>query len=184
MTRLVEVKTDEQLKSVLDLYLEAFPPLERKPMTMIIEKVKEGHMELLALEDEQGTFQGLAITIMHSDIVLLDYFAVHGKERGNGLGSKGIQQLLQRYKGKRFILEIESTTIEIIETKELELRKRRKAFYQRNGLQTLPYQITLFGIQMEMMTSGAYVSFEEYHSIFEILFDKEISENICYIKTH
>ena len=65
-------------------------------------------MEILSIENDTGDFLGLAITILYKDIVLLDYFAVDDNQRNNGAGSSALRMLLERYLGKRFLLEIEA----------------------------------------------------------------------------
>ena len=63
------------------------------------------------------------------DFVYLEHFAVQPSLRGQGTGSRILRELLQ---GKKpFILEIEPP--------EDALTCRRKAFYERNGLQAQPY---------------------------------------------
>ena len=75
-------------------------------------------------------------TILYKDIVLLDYFAVDDNQRNNGAGSSALRMLLERYLGKRFLLEIEAPDIPSENTPE---RIRRKAFYLRNGMTVMPF---------------------------------------------
>lgn len=176
--RLTDAYTKEQLKRVRLLYEDAFPKSEKKPFGMILRGRKKGNYEIFALEGEDGGFQGLAITMHYGELVLLDYFAIEPGCRGNGVGSRALNALQQRYQGKKFLLEIEST----VGLKELEengkgdipfdeadLRLRRKEFYLRNGMQPMDFLVNLFGVEMELMTYECSVTFEEYHAIFEHL---------------
>ena len=138
-------------------------------------KRKEGFMELMTVEDDNGTFLGIAITILHKDIVLLDYFAVSPTRRGQGVGSEVLKLLTQRYQGKRILLEIEDPEEPCKNQKD---RLRRKAFYLRNGLTVQDYKVWLFGIKMLILTNGTTVSYEEYHEIFEAVFSPKIGENV------
>lgn len=165
-TRLSDIKT---------LYLRAFPPAERKPFYIIRKKQSEGSMEILSIESDAGDFLGLAITILYKDIVLLDYFAVDDSQRNNGTGSSSLRLLFERYSGKRFLLEIEAPDIPSENTPE---RIRRKAFYLRNGMTVMPFRVNLFGIEMEILTNGAQVTFDEYHAIFTNLFSPWIASKI------
>ena len=63
------------------------------------------------------------------DFFYLEHFAVQPSLRGQGTGSRILRELLQGE--KPFILEIEPP--------EDALTCRRKAFYERNGLQAQPY---------------------------------------------
>lgn len=172
---LANCATEAQFTNLERLYLEAFPKCERKPFSLMVQKSREGIMELLAMEEEDGTFLGLAITILYKDMVLLDYFAVSPIMRGQNIGSCALRLLQERYAGKRFVLEIENTEEN---APNLEERIRRKAFYFRNNMTLMPYYVELFGIKMQVLTNGTEVSFEEYHEIYRESFSKEISSNV------
>lgn len=164
-----------RMSDIKNLYLRAFPPAERKPFYIIRKKQSEGSMEILSIESDAGDFLGLAITILYKDIVLLDYFAVDDSQRNNGTGSSALRLLFERYSGKRFLLEIEAPDIPSENTPE---RIRRKAFYLRNGMTVMPFRVNLFGIEMEILTNGAQVTFDEYHAIFTNLFSPWIASKI------
>lgn len=156
--------TDEcRLGLIEDLYMRAFPKSERKPFGLMVQKQLEGTMELLSIEDENG-FLGLAIFAYDKDIALLDYFAILDEKRGQGIGSRAIKALQKIYTGKRFILEIETTKKTC---SDLELRKKRKEFYLRNGLHTMDFDVILFGVEMEMLSNAEYLDFEEYLDVYK-----------------
>ena len=95
------------LRALHALYEKTFPRSEKKPFFVILQKRRKGTMEIISVEDENGGFLGFAITILHKDIVLLDYFAISPTCRGKGIGTKVLEALEQRYEGKRILLEIE-----------------------------------------------------------------------------
>ena len=70
------------------------------------------------------------------------------------------------YRVNKLLLEFEST---VGVEDQRDLRNRRKAFYLRNGMQSMDFLVNLFGVEMELMTCGCTVTFEEYHAIFEHL---------------
>ena len=51
-------------------------------------------------------------------------------------------------------------------------RIRRKAFYLRNGMTPTGLLVNLFGVEMEVLTCGRELTFEEYHSIYEAILPK------------
>lgn len=173
--KLTNCTTKTQYANLEQLYMEAFPAAERKPFPLMVQKSHEGIMELLAIEGEGGAFLGLAITVLHKGLVLLDYFAICPKLRGQDIGSGTLRLLQERYAGKRLVLEIEDTDEEAPNREE---RIRRKAFYLRNGMSAMPFLVNLFGVKMQVLTNGADVSFEEYHGIYRASFPEEISSNI------
>lgn len=79
--KLTNCAASAQLANIERLYLEAFPAVERKPFPLMVQKSQEGIIELLAIEEEDGSFLGLAITVLHGNDVLLDYFAVCPQDR-------------------------------------------------------------------------------------------------------
>ncbi len=132
-------------------------------------------MELLTVEDGNGTFLGLIITILHNDIVLLDYFAISSASRGKGIGSKVLSLLQNRYPGRRILLEIEDPEEPCKNRAE---RLRRKEFYLRNGFLVQDYKVWLFGVKMLILTNRTIVSFDEYHEIFETVFSQKTGRHV------
>jgi len=158
------------LDAIRSLYLTAFPLCERKPFSVIEEKQKAGFMEILSIEEEDGTFLGLALTALFEDLALLDYFAVADDRRNRGVGAEALRLLQKRYEDKRLFIEIETTEGESDNREE---RIRRKSFYLRNNMVPLPYVVNLFGVEMEMLSAGGkMIRFAEYHRMYEEVFHK------------
>lgn len=174
-----ETYDKNDLALIRNLYLKAFPSNERKPFPIILQKCKEGSMEILKIEDEKQTFIGLVIMILYKDLAILDYFAIDEAKRNCGSGSQVLSLLNERYHDKRMILEIENPDVPSDNTAE---RIRRKGFYLRNGMILMPFQVDLFGVKMLILTNGKPVTFEEYHNIFINVFSPLISNNIRLIK--
>lgn len=166
------------LEKIEALYMQAFPKSERKPWKLLIEKQSEGTMELLSIEDEDESFLGLAIFAFDKDLALLDYFAIEENRRGQGTGSKAIGILQERYRGKRFLLEIESTKHPV---PDLAIRKSRKAFYLRNGLHPMSFDVSLFGAEMEILSNCEHLTYEEYSDIYKHTCGREFSDKIFLI---
>lgn len=167
--------TKEQLRKIKKLYTLSFPLCERKPFSMMISKQEKGDMEIMYIEDDDGTFSGLAITVLYKDIVLLDYFAISPEYHGKGKGSQALKMLIERYKDKRFFLEVESTKDNC---KDIETRKRRKNFYLRNSMTESGIDVILFGVPMELLVCNCNISFEEYFDVYDKTFGKMISKNV------
>lgn len=161
-------KADEKnMDSVKSLYERAFPDNERKPFGLILENRGRGLTDILALEDEAlgGDLKGIVITINHKDMVLVDYFAVEDTCRGQGIGGKAIELIREKYAKKRVFLEIELPGEGYENNAQ---RVRRKAFYLKNGLKESGIQVRVYGTDMELLTFGAPVSFEEYREVFAL----------------
>lgn len=168
--RLTQNCDEKQTAAIEALYVEAFPKDERKPFQLILEKCREGAAELLAIEDEMGSFMGMAVTVLYQDLVLLDYFAIAAGQRGNGIGTEIFKLLRKKYEGKRFFLEIERTDVE---AENIVQRKKRKEFYLRNGMKETGLLVWLFGVEMEVLTDSCRISYEEYYGLYKGVFGTE-----------
>ena len=134
---------------------------------------------MLTIEDDNGRFLGLAFLICYEDRALLDYFAVCKSKRAGGAGTKALGLLMERYKEHRLVLEIETTkTSDDLQ----DICHRRKAFYMRNGLTILPFDVKLFGVEMEMLGNGCKMTFEEYQEIYRREYGDFILPNITLIR--
>lgn len=158
-----EVTRLSQWMQMYHLYRTAFPKAERKPFWMIRRKKKLGESDVWYFE-EDGRFKGLATTVNDAGgKILLDYFAVTGKDRGKGNGGKMLKLILKQYEGRNLFGEIELADENATNNAE---RIRRKAFYLRNGLVALGVKVNLFGVDMELLSNGCQVTFEEYHAFY------------------
>lgn len=163
------------LPALKKLYKSAFPKAERKPFSTMQKLQEKGKMEILSIE-KSGEFAGLMITVLMSDIVLLDYFAIDETARGKGIGSKALDLFSERYACKRCVLEIESVDEN---AKNNEQRIRRKAFYKKNGFLPNGVLVRLFGIDMELLTKSNYtVSFDEYYALYKNVLGKTIAKMV------
>ena len=175
-----EAFEEKQIEQIRQLYEKAFPASEKKPFSLILQKRATGAVEIMIIEDEKQRFRGLLITILHKDMVLIDYFAIDEAYRGIGIGSDVLKLFTIRNAKKRLFLEIESTVSEQIE--DLEVKIRRKGFYEKNGLKPMNYLVDLFGVEMEIMTFNSEVSFEEYHGMLVHVYGEGIREKVQFIR--
>ena len=159
---------------IRQIYMEAFPREERKPFWLIRRHMRHGKMELLSVVND-GAPVGLAITATGRSVVLLDYFAIEAGRRDGGLGSAALAALLQRYEGKQFFLEIESTEIPSDNQAQ---RLSRKAFYLRNGLQDTGLRMSLFGVDMELLSSPAGLDWPACSSIYRLLYGPDYTDHV------
>ncbi len=157
------------------LYRQTFPKCERKPWWLMRQKCRQGHMQMLSIEGQDGLILGLAIMVLHQKIALLDYFAIDPAYRGQGIGSAALQALRQKYQGRTLLLEIENPSVPADNTAQ---RVRRKAFYLREGMQVMPYNVLLFGVEMHVLTFDREVPFAEYHQIFKDVFSPQAAQKV------
>ncbi|MDU2582535.1 MAG: GNAT family N-acetyltransferase [Anaerococcus hydrogenalis] len=166
----------EYLNEINDLYIEAFPKAERKPMNQIIKVCQNGYGRIIPilLYDE---FVGMFITLDSDgdDILLIDYFAIKSDYRGLSLGSKAIE-LLNKMENKTIIIEIEPC---VNEASNLLQRQKRKKFYENLGFRQTDINISWFGVDLELMSLNKIIDFNHYIDLLTSIFPKAyIEENI------
>lgn len=175
-----EAFEEARLEQIRALYEAAFPISEKKPFAMILEKRAQGAVEILSIEDDKKRFRGLIITILYKDMVLVDYFAIDEESRGIGIGSDVLNLFMARYAKKRVFLEIESTASELVE--DYDIKIRRKAFYEKNGLASQGYLVDLFGVELEIMTFHCNISYEEYHEMLVHVYGNVMRDKVHFIR--
>ena len=126
-----------------EVFREAFPPQELKPLGAIRDMISKGGYRVLALcggEDELGY-----ICLWEDPpYVLIDYLCVPKGLRGGGIGGEIIAKTIEAYpEGTVFIGETEAPTGDP-EADGMILR--RLEFYKRCGAVTLPYDTAIFGV--------------------------------------
>ena len=144
------------------LYKRAFPKEERKPFSVIEDMQKRGKSDIWYFE-EDGAFLGMATSIIGKDKVLIDYFAVLEKQRSKGNGERMLRALIDHYSPKGVFLEIE---IPYEDSANYLDRQRRKRFYLRTGLVEMGTSAKLFGVDMELLSTGFCMSFDEYRDFY------------------
>ncbi|MDE6281385.1 MAG: GNAT family N-acetyltransferase [Oscillospiraceae bacterium] len=129
-----------------------FPRAELKPLAAMLRLMDMGCYEPL-LVTENGKPVGYAIVWLseHREGALLEYFGVLRGLRNSGLGTKILALLMERY-GQIFG-EAEAPGPDA-SPEENALRRRRIAFYERNGFRVLDYECALFGVQFNCLYQG------------------------------
>lgn len=179
--KLRQVQSRKDWRDIKKLYDTAFPANEKKPFWMIRWKHRQGAADVWVLEQE-GEFAGLAITMNRADLVLLDYFAVSAEKRGGGIGGEALKALQKKYGECRFFLEIESVEEPVGDSTEKDgsymERERRKCFYLANGMQELGVNVTLFGVDMELLGYNCKVDFDEYRGLYFDTYGNWAAKNV------
>ena len=144
----------------------------------LLQLKEKGICDILCVCDEDN-FYGLAITLKLKSLVLLDYFAICPEFRSQGIGSKALKLLQDYYIKSTLIIEIEDSNDSKAEN--ILQRIKRKEFYLKNNMELQNTKVNIFGCPMEILTFNGKFNFEEYHQIFELYFNKKISDKITLI---
>ena len=112
------------------LYESAFPDEERIPWNDLLRLVREMPLEFAEYRDGEGLL-GLTIVYPRPRLSWFWYFAVPEEKRGRGIGQRILAALLARYEGRSAVLDMEDPAQPGAPNPEQ--RRRRAAFYRRNG---------------------------------------------------
>lgn len=174
-----EVLSAERLEEVRRLYEASFPEAEKKPFSFMLQKRQEGFFDILAIEDGEGEFCGLAIMLLSGELALLDYLAIAPEHQGGGLGGRTLEELRERYGAERIVVEIERTEGAAAEAADnLQDRQRRRAFYLRNGMAPAGLLVELMGVEMEVLTYGRRLTFQEYYDMYDRVIPGKIDKMV------
>ena len=132
------------------LYETAFPKDEQIPWDDLICLIEEMPLDFTAYYNS-GEFIGFTIVYPQKQFNWFWYFAVRKELRGKGYGQQILTQLIEKYKGRTCVLDMESPT-QVCEN--IIQRKRRHDFYLRNGFRDTNVYRTYNNITMTIMMIG------------------------------
>ena len=129
-----------------------FPKAELKPLRAMLRLMDMGQYDPLLITDDEGSPLGYAMLWLPRarNGALLEYLGVLRGKRNGGLGTQVLPLLAERY-GQLFG-EAEAPTSD--DPAENDLRRRRIAFYERNGFRVLDYECALFGVHFNCLYRG------------------------------
>ena len=153
MLRLVEINSSnadyEQLRR---LYETAFPVQEQIPYDDLIHLLDAMDIDYTAYYDDE-MLVGLTMVLRLQRYNWGWYFAVREDLRGKGIGQGILTAVLDKYRDERpFIMDIESPLQP--DAPNPEQRKRRHAFYVRNGMKDTGTSRTWDGLTFTILTNS------------------------------
>ncbi len=154
MIELKRIKDTEssEFEAVERLYIEAFPPDERRETEIMKEKIMCGEMALdgIILDETQV---GFITTWDLGEVIYVEHFAMEPWARGRGIGANTLE-ILKKRNEKPLLLEVEPP-----ETGEVAVR--RIGFYNRCGFDTIcteyvqpPYGPGKNALPLHLMATG------------------------------
>ena len=138
---------DEELRR---LYETAFPEQEQIPYEDLIELLDKMDIDYTAYYDDD-MLVGLTMVLRLPRYNWAWYFAVRDELRGKGYGQGILSMVLEKYRNDHpFIMDIESPYQP--DAPNPEQRRRRHAFYMRNGFKDTPTSRTWDGLTFTILT--------------------------------
>ena len=162
-------KIDENTKNLEDikqLYMDAFPFDERIPFYIMVSVGNDRGVEFLSIYDDD-TWLGFIHTLVGEKLSYIFYFAIDGGLRHSGYGSK----IIREYKKMHPKLSLAIEPIEE-DSDNIKQRKKRLAFYEKNGFETLDTRVVEMGVEFELMgAKGMEIKENDYKSLVKKFFD-------------
>ena len=162
-------KIDENTKNLEDikqLYMDAFPFEERIPFYIMVSVGNDRGVEFLSIYDDD-TWLGFIHTLVGEKLSYIFYFAIDGGLRHSGYGSK----IIREYKKIHPKLSLAIEPIEE-DSDNIKQRKKRLAFYEKNGFETLDTRVVEMGVEFELMgAKGMEIKENDYKSLVKKFFD-------------
>lgn len=122
-----------------------FPKAELKPLSKLERQLRQGRCQVwLVLEDETPRGYASVLLTPGCPYVLLDYLAMFPGQRGGGYGSRALALLKEQYPAG-ILAEAEAELPG--DGEESQTRRRRIAFYQKNGFVPCPFENSIFGVE-------------------------------------
>lgn len=153
-------------RAVKRLYLSAFPPEERRPLSSLwLLSAIRSKVSLLAYLDGKDLC-GFTLTVDSKKYLYISFIAVDPALRGKGIGSRILERLRMEHPEKALLVEVESPEEGVDNYTQ---RVQRIAFYRRNGFYDLDRTITGRGVTYQLLSTDEAFDREAYRQIFEQL---------------
>lgn len=160
--RLDITKVKLRSRNIKRIYFDAFPKNERMPFFMMILMSKLWNTQFLSFYDGDIPC-GFIYFAVNRKMVFIMFLAVDESLRAKGYGSAILKEIKNRYPDKKIMVSIESCDDS---APDIEVRKRRKAFYRKNGYGETGYMIKLSGVVQEIMITNGDFDKKEFLLFF------------------
>ncbi|MBJ8325425.1 GNAT family N-acetyltransferase [Streptococcus pacificus] len=145
-------------KDVKELYLSAFPKVERFPYIPLLLNAYRRDIEFTSYYDDEK-FVGLSYIVFSKHFVFLLFLAVNPLHRNQSYGSRLLNTIKASSKGRPVVLAIE----EMDETaSNYQQRLNRLAFYEKNDYHMIPHFYYEMGEKYQLLATEKTVDMGEF----------------------
>lgn len=144
---------------------EAFPDEERIPSEKIIDFCSKRQCDFWAIYDDEN-FSGFTVILPDEElkVAYIWFLAISSEYRSKGLGTKTLQELNNKYNDYQLVLDMEIVDEKAI---NIEQRKKRLAFYKKNGYIQTNFGMSYFGVDYEIMSNKDDFRVKDFQALLE-----------------
>ncbi len=144
----------EDLPMIEEIYLNSFPPEERRPFADLVGRASDPTSPLtLTVIEHDMSVAGMMSWWDFGTFRYIEHFAIDSRLRSHGLGHKAITEFISR--------NITPVVIEVEPRETGEMASRRIGFYRRSGFEVIedydyiqpPYSPQLPEVRLTLMTT-------------------------------
>ena len=145
------------LKKFKEIYrkhiIKDFPRGERSSLNNFKKRITSKNEELYIFSENGEEKAYTIIANLDNNFILISFLAVFEKYRGEGIGTKLLAEIKEKFKAKKgIILEVESPE-DAISEKDKIIREKRIKFYEKSSYKMLKNTKIFFGnISFNIMT--------------------------------
>ncbi|MBP5708476.1 MAG: GNAT family N-acetyltransferase [Bacteroidales bacterium] len=141
------------LNKVDALAKEAFPPIEYPGLQKVMEMSQKHNADFLSIYDKSD-FVGFITVLKYKNLAYLYFLAVQKELRSKGYGSAILNMLKDIYPGYTQVVDLEKQD-ELADNAEQ--RKKRLAFYMRNGYKRTGFFAKYCGMDLEILCASEHL---------------------------
>ena len=157
------IKIDNDFKDKENLYAvndEAFPDEERVSSGKLISFCLNLNCDFWGIYEEEQ-FVGFIVLLPDKELKIcyIWFLAIDKKYRSKGLGTKTLEEINKKYNEFQLILDLEKIDEN---ANNIEQRKKRLAFYEKNGYIRTNFGMTYFNVDYEILCNDTKFNNEDF----------------------
>ncbi len=170
-----------KIQEFKDLYrkhiVKDFPKTERPNLKGFRRRILKNNEQVFIFEENEIK-KGYCLASEIGEYILVTFLAVYKENRGQGIGTKILKELKEKYENKKgILLEVENPDF-AENDKEKEIQLKRIKFYEKSKFEIVPnLNIKLFFVNFKIMIYQAQKQKIEKEEIIDSLY-KYYQKNI------
>ena len=174
-----KIKFKEFKKLYRKHIIRDFPKNERPNLERFRKRILENKEEVYIFEEEDAE-KGYTLIVKLENYIFVDFLATYKESRGQGIGTKILKELKEKYPDCNIILEVEDPE-SARDEKEKTIREKRIKFYEKSNfkiIKELQIKYSDLVIFKLMIFSVKAQNIEEIHDKMKKIYNKVLNKKI------